>query len=108
MLSVMLLGLGSASGPPDNRTFLIMPSDELITQMDTAAFVCVPSNTSVEAVWSDNPNSVIGTNNFTLTITNVMDNTSVLCTVGDETANASVTVQGTSLKIISFVCLHSE
>ena len=90
----MLLGLGSTSGPPDNRTFLIMPSDELITQMDTAAFVCVPSNTSVQAIWSDIPSSYIGTNNFTLIITNVMENTSVMCTIGDEIVNASITVQG--------------
>lgn len=92
----MQLGLGSTSGPPDNRTFLIMPSDELITQMDTVAFVCVPSNTSVEPIWSDNPSSSIGPNNFTLTITNVMENTSVLCIIGDETVNASITVQGRS------------
>ena len=93
-LYIMILGLGSTSGPPDNRTFLIMPSDEIITQMDTAVFVCVPSNTSVQATWSDHPNSFIGINNFSLTVRNIMENTTVMCTISDETVIASITVQG--------------
>ena len=93
-LYIMILGLGPTSGPPDDRTFLIVPSDEIITQMDTAVFVCVPSNTSVQATWSDHPSSFIEINNFSLTVRNVMENITVMCTIGDATVIASITVQG--------------
>ena len=92
--SIILLGSGSTSGYPDGRTFLVKPSNEIITQMDTAVFVCIPANTSVQASWSDYPTSSIGANNFYLTVTNVMENTTVMCTIGDITVSASIIVQG--------------
>ena len=82
---------------PDNRTFLLTPSNEVVTEMDTAAFVCVPANASLQTIWSNHPNSVNGINNFYLTITNVTENATVMCTVDVETV-ASLVVQGKSLK----------
>lgn len=83
---------------PDNRTFLLTPSDEVVTEMDTAAFVCVPANASLQTMWSNHPNSDSGTNNFYLTITNVTENATVMCTVDVETVDASLVVQGKLLK----------
>ena len=109
--------LGSTSGPPDNRTFLLTPSDDTVTEMDTAAYVCVPANTLIQAIWSAHANSIIGTNNFTLTITNVTENATVSCTVDSNTISASLTVQGKSFIVdnrvgmfnvimYKYVCLH--
>jgi len=62
--------------------------------MDTAAFVCVPANTAIQASWSTHTNAYTGANNFTLTITNVAENATVSCTVDSSTVSASLTVQG--------------
>ena len=64
--------------------------------MDTAAFVCVPANTTMQTTWSDHPNSV--NDSFYLIITNVTENATVLCTADGETINASLIVQGKPLK----------
>ena len=98
------IDLGSTSGPPDNRTFLLTPSNEVITQMDTAAFVCVAANSSVEATWSSVSTSAvnIGNNTFYLVLNNVMENASVSCTIEGESVIASIIVQG---KLICIVML---
>ena len=79
---------------PDNRTILLTPSNEIVTEMDVAAFVCVPANSSIQPMWSYVPNFAIGTNNFYLTVSNVTKNATIMCTVDVETANASLVVQG--------------
>ena len=95
--------MGSTLGPPDNRTFLLTPSNVTVTQMDTAVFVCVPANISLQATWSDHDSSVTRTNNFSLTIRNVMENATILCTIDSETASASLTVQGKLLMILLII-----
>ena len=95
--------MGSGGGPPGNITFLLRPSNEVITQTDTAAFVCVAANSSVEATWSSHPNSI--NNTFYLIVTNVMENTTVSCSIDGESSNASITVQGKLLNIcIEILC----
>ena len=94
---------------PDNRTILLTPSNEIVTEMDTAAFVCVPANSSIQVMWSDVPNFVIGANTFYLTVSNVTENATIMCTVDVETANASLVVQGKSIKDKGCwlrICMH--
>ena len=93
-----IIGIGSTSGPSDNRTFLLTPSNEIVTEMDTAAFVCIPANVLVAPSWSTIPNSsfptIIGASNFFLTITNAAENVTVSCIGNGNTVSASLVVQG--------------
>ena len=70
--------------------------------MDTAAFVCIPANASIQVTWSV---SVSGANNFYLIIENVAENTTVTCTVDGETTSASLLVQGAPLRMLFVILL---
>ena len=73
--------------------------------MDTAAFVCIPANTSIQATWSDHSGSFTGANNFYLIIENVEQNTTVTCTVDGETKSAFLLVQGAPLGMLFVILL---
>ena len=79
----------------ENRTILLSPTDEIITEMDSAAFVCVPVNATMMPSWSPSDGSVmLGTGNISLLILMVTSNATISCTVGSETVEVTVTVQG--------------
>lgn len=63
--------------------------------MDTAAFVCIPADMSVQPTWSIHGDSSMGANNFYMNIMNVAANTTVMCTVNDNVTTATLVVQGT-------------
>ena len=74
-------------------------------EMDTAAFVCIPANISLQATWSDHCGSVSGANNFYLIIENVEQNTAVACTVDGKITSASLLVQGAPLGMLFVILL---
>jgi len=74
----------------ENRTFLLSPTDEVVTEMDNAAFVCVPVNASLMPSWSPSD----GANNFYLLVQDVINANNVSCIIDSGSVDVILTVQG--------------
>ena len=91
----MFTTLGSGLGPPDTRDFLLAPSDVVVTEMDTAVFVCVPADPSFEVMWLfDISNTVTGPNGYYISIANVEMSVTVSCMTNGNSSSATLSVQG--------------
>jgi len=95
----MFTALGSGGA----LDFLLTPSDAEVTEMDAAAFVCVPSEG--EAMWMfDTLDTTIGPNAYFINITNVVFSSTILCTTNDNSSSANLTVQGNVVLVV--YCVH--
>ena len=74
---------------------LLSPSNKTITEMDRAAFVCVPESSMFQASWlSDFPSFTTGPDNYYLVVENVERTLPVTCSVNVINTTATLTVQG--------------
>ncbi|XP_065905337.1 hemicentin-1-like isoform X3 [Dysidea avara] len=85
--------MGSSTVPMENRTFLLSPTDEVVTEMDTTAFVCVPVNSTLMPSWSPSDGVMLGMSNTYLLVLNVTSDNVVSCTIDGDTVNVTLTVQ---------------
>ena len=91
-INCLLTGSGSTF---DGDLFLLSPSNKTITEMDRAAFACVPADSMFQISWLTSfPSFITGPNNYYLLVENVERTLPISCSINGTIASSILTVQG--------------